>query len=167
MRYQNIVVSSGLTVTGRVRIITRRLTDGRILQDQTVPNQITYYAANVLAAWFTGTINRGPQAIHFPNYMELGTGSGTPSPSDTALFNGVSATSTPCTQLAVVNGTPNSPQWVAVWGGANAGTIAGTYSEVGLFDADGHLFAHVAGLTIEVSTSTTTAIEWQWTLSVG
>ncbi|MCL8207182.1 MAG: hypothetical protein K6V97_03790 [Actinomycetia bacterium] len=161
------VVKEALRVYGRVRVITRRVADGTVLTDTGwLPNQITYYAANALAAWLTGTINRGPQGVHFPHYMELGTGSGTPSPSDTALFNGVSATSTPCSQLSVANDTPNSPIWTAVWGGANAGNIAGAYSEVGLFDADGHLWAHLAGLTIEVSTSTSTTVQWQWTITV-
>lgn len=162
MRCQN-----GLHLTGRVRVVTRRLADGVLLADTGWrANQVTYYAANALAAWLTGTINRGPQAIHFPNYMELGTGSGTPSPSDTALFAGVSATSTPCSLVAVVSGTPDSSVWTAVWGGPNAGNLAGTYSEIGLFDQDGHLWAHLAGLTLGINTTTTTTVQWQWTLTV-
>jgi hypothetical protein len=155
-----------LRLTGHVRILTRRLADGAVLDARTIPNQITYYAANALAAWLTGTINRGPQAVPYPRYMELGTGTGTPSPTDTALFDGVSATSTPCSLVTVVNGTPDSPQWTAVWGGASASSIAGTYAELGLFDADGHLWAHLAGLTLTVSTSTSTSVQWQWTLTV-
>ncbi len=161
----HLALRGTLQIGGQVTICTQDLA-GHVLHTITVPNQITYHTANALAAWLTGTINRGPQALHGPSAMELGTGSGTPSASDTALFAGVSATYQPCTELTTVSGTPDSPQWTAVWGGPSAGNIAGTYTEIGLFDPNGALFAHLAGLSIQVTTVSTTAIQWQWAITV-
>jgi hypothetical protein len=154
----------GLTLTGYVRIRTYHAADGRLLADSGWrPNQITDAAVQALAQWLTGANSTGYNPVLAPNYVELGTGSGTPSPSDTSLFQPVASTQVACTERTVLDGPPAQAQWVAVWG-PSYGPLSAT--EAGLFNANGTLFAHIAGLTINLTTTTTTSLAWTWSFTV-
>ncbi len=154
-----------VAIQGRVRIVTRRRADQAILTDSGWhTNTVTNAALAAMVQWLTGTGNIGYAAAPYPNYVELGTGSGTPEPTDTALFAPVAVTNTRVAILQPAADNPAQAEWIVAF---PASAPAGSYTEAGLFTADGTLFAHVAGLTIELSASTTTSLQWVWTLSVG
>lgn len=155
---------SALTLTGRIRVVQRDLT-GRVLRDSGyVPNQITNGGASAVAAWLTGSPNRGvaSQAIPYPAYMELGDGTGTPAPTDTDLFSPNVATNIHVTQAGPVAGSPLVAQWTAVWG-PSYGPYSAT--EAGLLGSNGTLWSHIMA-TIDLSSDTSTALTWQWQLTV-
>ncbi len=154
---------STLRIAGRVRIVTRSL-DGRVLRDSGfIPNQITNAGAAAIASWLTGVPNRGAsgQAIPYPASMELGDGTGTPSATDTDLFSPNVATNIHVTQSGPVAGSPLVAQWVGVWG-PQYGPYNG--SEIGLLNSQGVLYAHLLA-TIDLTTTASTAVTWQWVLS--
>lgn len=154
-----------LAIHGRVRVVTRRRSDDALLRDSGwCPNTVTNAALAALVQWLTGTGNIGYAAAPYPNYVELGTGSGTPAPTDTALFAPVAATNTQVAILQPSASNPAQAEWIVAF---PSSVPTGTYTEAGLFTTNGTLFAHVAGLTIDLSASTTTSLQWVWTLSVG
>lgn len=154
-----------LAIRGRVRIVTRRAADDALVYDSGwQSNTVTNTAIQAVVSWLTGTGNVGYNPVPFPRYIELGTGSGTVSPTDTALFTPVAATNTACSILQPVPSSPNEAEWIATF---PTSTPVGTYSEAGLFTNSGAMFAHLAGLTINLSSTTTTSLQWVWTISVG
>lgn len=157
-------MQSRLTIIGHVRIVQ---TDAahKILRDSGwQANQITNGGASALAAWLTGSPNRGnaSQALPYPAYMELGDGSGTPTASDTGLFSPSTATYIHVSQAAPSASNPLIAEWTAVWG-PSYGPYSAT--EVGLFSKSGTLFAHLMA-TIDLTTTSSTAVTWQWQLSI-
>lgn len=150
-------------IAGKIRIITRRVHDGTMVYDSGwQKNIVTNYALDSMALWLTGTNNVGYNAVTFPAYMELGTGSGTVASTDTALFDPVATTLAQVSQMNPVDGAANEAVWFGVWG-PSYGPLSAT--EIGLFDGDQNLWAHVAGVTIDLATTTTTTIQWMWTLA--
>ncbi len=149
-----------VSIHGRVRAVT---TDsrGNTLQDTGwLENQDTNWAADAVAQWLTGVNNTGYNPVKPPNYMELGTGSGAPAKTDYALFAAVPATNQKC---SITSASGNVATLVCQYYGTAAN--AGTYTEVGLMDSDGHLFGHLmAGISIQQNLSTT--VTWQLTVNV-
>ena len=159
-----LTLSGTLALRGRVRLITRSAADGRLLADSGwLPNTICNPAANAIAAWLTGTGNIGYQPVPFPSYAELGTGSGTTAPTDTALFQPVASTNVKAQILGPNATTPSTAQWIFVWG-PQYGPLNAT--EIGLFDGNGLMFAHIAGLTIDLATTTSTSLQWAWDVTL-
>ena len=154
----------GVRLVGRVRVVTQAL-DGRALRDTGWrPNQIVNGGAAALAAWLTGTINQGtaPSAVPYPAFMELGSGTTTPAPTDTDLANPNVATYISVSQSAPVAGSLTIAQWVGVWG-PQYGPYNAT--ECGLFNSDGTLFSRLLA-TVDLSADTTTTLQWQWVVQV-
>ena len=158
------IIHSALTLSGRIRVVQRDLA-GRVLRDSGyVSNQITNGGASAVVAWLTGSPNRGvaSQAIPYPAYMELGDGTGTPAATDTNLFSPKVATYIAVSQAAPNATNPLIAEWTAVWG-PSYGPYSG--SEIGLFSRAGTLYAHLLA-TIDLTTTSSTAVTWQWVLSV-
>ena len=156
-------------LTGRVRVRTWDARTGHLLTDTGFrhANQITNAAAAALATWLTGRQpTQGQNALPPVTQIELGTGTGTAAATDTSLITPVPATLVPVTQAVVLTGPPASPQWTAVWGGPGQSAQAGTFTEAGLFNTPGTLFAHLTGLNVVVGTATVTTLDWVWTLTI-
>jgi len=145
-----------MRVLGRVRVVTRDRATGRLLTDSgwganTVTN-------GYLAALAGGSIG---QALSPATHTELGTGTGTPAVTDTALFAPDAATVLACSSLGVLTDPANTAQWVSVYT-----SPTGTFSEVGLLAEDGTLYAHKLA-TVSITSGTQTTVTWQITLSAG
>ncbi len=150
-----------ISISGQVRITAVDAQGNTVYDSGWVKNQVTNYAASAVAQWLTGKNNSGFSPVLPPAYTELGTGTGTPSPTDTNLFTPVTATNQWCATFT------NPSAGVAQWTSQYFGTInnAGSYTEEGLFDANGNLWAHlVEAVTITQGLATT--IVWQWTVTV-
>ena len=153
-----------LAIRGRVRIVTRRVADDAILYDSGwQDNTICNPAANAISAWLTGTGNIGYNPVEYPAYAELGTGTGTTEPTDTALFQPVASTNVKVQIMGPDAATPSIAQWIFVWG-PSYGPLNAT--EIGLFTNSGTMFSHIAGITLDLSNTTSTSIQWQWTIGI-
>ena len=153
--------SQTISISGQVRITTVDSQGNTVYDSGWVKNQVTDYAASALAKWLIGQNNTGQNPVLPPQYMELGTGTGTPAPTDTNLFTPVTATSQRCATFT------NPSAGIAQWTSQYFGPVnnAGNYTEEGLFDANGNLWAHlVEAVTITQGLATT--IVWQWTVTV-
>ena len=143
---------------GRVRIVTTAPGGSVVYDSGWRPNVTTVYAAATVAGWMTGRNNTGYNPAPPPNMMELGTGSGTPSDTDTGLFAPVAATLQQVSTMGQENGSPQTAQWVCqYYGTANN---AGTYTEVGLFDTHGNMWGHLME-SITLTSGLSTTITWQ------
>lgn len=111
---------------------------GRLLGAGQRANVVTNQALAALAQWAIGVTNVGPGAVPFPTQMQLGTGTGTPSATDTGLFAPAAGTLVAITNFTVYQ--TFYAQFLAYWGST---TPAGNYTEAGLLDPNGVLWAHV------------------------
>lgn len=150
-----------VTLRGRVRIVQREARTGRIVADSGWgANTVTAGYLAAVTAWSVGTAN-SILGTPIATQTILGTGTGTPAVTDTALFAPDPATILTCASQTVVPSPAYTAQWVSVYT-----TPAGTYSEVGLQTVDGTLFAHKME-TITISSGTQTTVTWQITASAG
>ena len=141
---------------GRVRIVTRDLHTGRMLADSGwSANTVTNGYLAALAAASLG------QPMNPATQTELGTGTGTPSVTDTSLFTPDVATILTCSSLTLPTSPINTGQWVSVYT-----SPAGSFTEIALLARDGTLYAHkMATVTITIGTQTT--VTWQITRNAG
>lgn len=107
-----------------------------------------------VAGWLAGTANT--TSAPPPTQIGAGTGAGTPSPSDTALWAPIAGTQRVCDDIMVTQGY--YAQYNITYG-ANGTDPLGPYTEVGLFDANGNLWAHAA-INEYLSTGQTLTIQW-------
>lgn len=153
-------LQEGLVLSGRVRVQAHDAQGNLVWDGGWLPNKLTNYMANVLAQWLTGVNNTGYNPVLPPLYVEAGTGSGTPAPTDTNLFTPVSATY----GRTSIQDTPSNgvAEFVSqYYGDANN---SGDYTEVGLFDANGNMFAHTM-YSFSIASGQTTTITWDITMS--
>ena len=164
----SVRLRSRIPITGRVRVTQHDAITGALVYDSGWrQNQVTNAATTALATWLTGRQpTQGQNALPPVTQIELGTGTGTAAATDTSLITPVPATLVPVTQAVVLTGPPASPQWTAVWGGPGQSAQAGTFTEAGLFNSQGTLFAHLTGLNVVVGTSTVTTLDWVWTFTL-
>ena len=157
-------LQSSLHLTGRIRIVQRDLPGDVIRDSGWIENQICNGGASALAQWLCGVPNRGQAAvaIPYPAYMELGNGTGTPAATDTDLFNPNVATNIHVTQSQPSATNPLIAEWVGVWGPSYGPYNA---TEAGLLNTNGTLWSHLLA-TIDLTTTSSTAVTWQWVLSV-
>jgi len=153
---------AGVGLAGRVRARTWDATGHLLRSTGWQRNVTTNGLAAAVAAWLANTPNRGQDPVRTPQYVMLGTGTGTPAVTDTALFAPVAATFVPVTVQRVAS-TPTVTEWVAVWG-PTYGPVTAT--EVGLFTITETLMAHVL-LDMGLTPGTTTSLQWQITVTPG
>lgn len=111
---------------------------------------------NALAAWSTGANNTGQNPTSPPVNFILGTGTGSPSVSDTALFVPQTGTQTTISARTASGATATFTVNYSV------GQIAGTYTEGGLLDNGNNLMAHLV-FQSAVSILNTEAATFIWT----
>lgn len=120
--------------------------DGKTVRTIKTHNIATNYVFNYLAQLISGNASATTQGVSFPNYMKLGTGTGTPHSTDTVLWQEDSST------IQTLNGkscVDSSAQFNATW---QEFQNSPTYSEIGLFDSSGNMWAHASilgGITID------------------
>lgn len=139
--------------------------NGNVVSDTGwVPNKCNVNLATAVMEWMTGTNNTGYNPVPWPDHTELGTGTGTPSSTDTDLFAPVAATLQKCSVVGPVSGSPQIGQWITQYMGTTGN--AGNYSEAGLKDPNGKLWAHLAGVSIQITQGLTTTLTVQITAAV-
>lgn len=115
-------------------------------------NKVTNYARAYMVQMLTGTA----VPIVLPSKMELGTGSGTPAATDTDLWAPAVATLKPLSVLQVY--LTYYVQFVCTWNTADP--VQGTWTEVGLKDANGNLWAHGAMSAFTVNAGEMLVGQW-------
>lgn len=154
---------TALTGRGRFRTYTA---GGRLCADTGWrPNQVLQTGGAAVIQWLTGTNNTGYQAVPPPSTAQLGTGTCTAAPTDTGLCVPAAGTLVPVSQQGPTSSNPLVGFWIFVWGGT-AGSVTGTFTEALLASAAGTPFAHLTGLSVTLSSTTTTTLEWQWTITI-
>lgn len=116
-------------------------------------NTVTNYARQSLVEVMTGT---APNPLPLPSQMELGTGSGTPAATDTDLWAPAAATMKPLSQTNVY--LSYFAQYICTW--QTSDPIQGTWSEIGLKDSSGNLWAHAA-VNITINPGEMLVGQWQ------
>lgn len=116
--------------------------DSKVVREYKEHNKMTNYARGYIAQMLAGSI-QGPLIL--PSQIELGTGSGTAAATDTDLWSPTIATMKPCSYTQVY--LNYFAQYIVTW--LTTDPIQGTWTEAGLKDANGNLWAHTAfNLTI-------------------
>lgn len=155
------MISDGMEAVGHVRIIKRSVETGDVVFDETFKNQITSYACSQMALMWTGVMPPIPANI------AVGTGTGTVTSADTALWSEISGSrqtldyaTTFLNNYVQYSVTYDQTQ---VLGTITSGNTTGliTLTEAGLFDAQGNLWSHVALTNVAHDNTTTLTIQWQ------
>lgn len=100
---------------------------------------ITNYMRTAFASWMTGTSNVSgqPGAIVPPTKIQVGTGTGIPQPSDTALWNATAGTLKTC-DMTYLSGIYNV-QFAVTYQIADP---TGTFTEAGWLDVNNNVWMH-------------------------
>lgn len=123
-----------------------------------VENTVTNYARQYMVSMLTNSIS---YPIAVPSQMELGTGSGTPSQSDTDLFSPSAGTLKPCSGIRPY--LTYYAQYVTTW--QSTDPIQGTWTEIGLFDENMNLWAHSI-LSSNVAIKSGEILVAQWNVQI-
>lgn len=137
---------------GIIRAQKRDAVTGEIISDNTYFNTDTYFARSTIAGWLAGT--KTTSSAPPPTQIGAGNGIGTPSPSDTALWSPIAGTQRLCDAISTAQGY--YAQYNITYQTTDPN---GAYTEVGLFDANGNMWAHAAINEIKSSGQTLT-IQW-------
>ncbi|MDI3341836.1 MAG: hypothetical protein QJR03_15020 [Sphaerobacter sp.] len=143
---------------GLVGIVTVTVRDsaGRLVWRAEYRNTVTNYARQAIAAWLAGTANAGQTTAPPPSMTALGTGTGTPAPTDTALWAEAAGTRKTCAFVQTYQ------TYYAEWSTQYLTTDpAGTFTEAGLLDANGNLWAHVS-MSVSKTSSQTLTLDWKF-----
>jgi hypothetical protein len=116
-------------------------------------NKVTNYARGYMAQILTNAVNG---SLVLPSMIELGTGTGTPLATDADLWSPATVTLVSCTGIQVY--LNYYAQFITTW---QPNTITGTYTEVGLKDANGNLWAHAA-ITSNLTVNSGEQLVCQW-----
>jgi hypothetical protein len=120
-------------------------------------NTVTNFARRQIVSVLTNSVS----SIIPPSKMELGTGSGTPSASDTNLWSPSAPTMKQCSSIQAY--LTYYAQFICTW--LSTDSIQGSWTEVGLFDSNNNLWAHSA-ITLGVSIATGDALAAQWSVQI-
>lgn len=126
----NEIKSSGQTLTIQWMILVQPDTSNAAAT-------MTNYACSTIANWLAGlqTTTTNPP----PTMTQLGTGTGAPLPTDTALWTPTPGTSQSCTSIYV--SAQYNPQFYNTY---TASSPTGNFTEVGLLDANSNLWMHAS-----------------------
>ncbi|UJF36625.1 hypothetical protein [Paenibacillus hexagrammi] len=150
-------MNNGYSLVGIVEVTVTNA-DGSV-ESKKVYNKITNYAKKSLAKWLSGSPNTGTGAVLPPTVIAAGNGTppyGVTGPlaTDTALWSEMTGTRKSCDQIMVTQA------YYAQYNLAyQMSDPEGYYNELGLFDANGNLWAHVA-IDQYKSASQTLTIQW-------
>lgn len=125
-------------------IFTVRDLRGRFVSRRVVHNTLTNYARAAMAKWLAATMFNTGVSLPGPDRIALGTGTGTTTPGDVALFAETAGTRKACAYRQTW--TDYTAEFVTQYQSTDP---AGTFTEEGLFDEASHLWAHLtmAGVT--------------------
>lgn len=143
----------GLEGTVTVTVRDRR---GRFVRRRVIRNTLTNFLRATVAAWLTGRNNTGQAPLGPPDRIALGTGVGTPAPTDIGLWTETAGTRKACAYVQVYQGyyAQYTTQYLST-------DPAGTFTEAGLFDADGNLWAHVSLGSVSRAGNETLTVQWK------
>lgn len=151
-----IVTSFDFDVIGIVNVTVRE-SDGTIVSQQTYHNKETNYMKQTLTKWLYGysnTSNAGFNVQLPPTMIGAGTGTGTVSATDTALWQPLPGTLKNCDQILFTRGI--YAQYNLTYQQSDP---SATYTELGLFDTNNNLWAHVSINQTKTSSQTLT-VQW-------
>lgn len=151
---------------GEVTFTVRDAATGEIVEQQTIRNIITNFTRTAIAKWLIaeaanwGTVSG---AVIPPNFIALGTGTGTPAATDTALWTETAGTRKQCAYRDVYNNY--YAEYVANY---QTSDPTGTFTEAGLLDAaaGGNLWTHVA-CNVTKAAGQTLTVQWKIYAQVG
>lgn len=123
-------------VSGHLKIVVTDHSTGDV-KEYEYKNKITNALLARIAQWMAGVNNTGQNPAYVPSKFQLGTGTGTPASTDTALFtpsagslvNAATVTYSSNTTTLTINYAQNF--------------ITGTFTEAGLLDVNSVLLTHV------------------------
>lgn len=127
-------MDSGVVVRGHVKVI---IADERSIKAFKFENKILDSYLARLAKWTAGVNNAGQNPAYPPTKFEFGTGTGTISGSDAALF-----TPAPSTLISISTVSYNAGVTTFTINYAK-NAISGTFTEAGLQDVNGILLTHL------------------------
>ena len=127
---------STINVSGRLSLILTS-EDGAQRAIELGSNTLCQPFLNALAAWSTGANNTGQNPTSPPVSFILGTGTGTPSVSDTALFIPQTGTQT------TISTRTTSASTATYSINYTKGQLTGTFTEGGLLDSSNNLMSHL------------------------
>jgi hypothetical protein len=147
-------LNESATAVGYVHI-QKHDANGCLIYDRTFKNQLTNYARSASAQLWAG--------VHLatPSYIQIGVGSPvypktSVDPTDTALWTPVDGTLRQC-DFATVWLNYNT-QYSVTYQQADA---IGTWTELGLVDANGNLWSHVMLDNFSKDSGETVTVQWQ------
>lgn len=120
-------------------------------------NTVTNFARQQIVSILTNSVS----SIIPPNQMQLGTGSGTPTASDTNLWSPSAGTLKPCTSIQAY--LTYYAQFITTW--LSTDPVQGNWTEVGLKDSNGNLWAHSA-ISLGITVGSGDALTSQWTIQI-
>ena len=120
-------------------------------------NTVTNFARQQIVSILANSVS----SILTPTKMELGTGSGTPSATDTDLWSPSAGTLKLCSSVAPY--LTYNAQYICTW--LSTDPITGTWTEVGLKDGNNNLWAHSA-ISGNITISTGDALACQWSVQI-
>jgi hypothetical protein len=147
-----VIQTSNFGFIGIIRAQKHDAETGELVSDNTYYNTDTYFMRQAVAGWIAGT--QTTTTTPPPTQIGAGNGIGTPSPSDTALWSPIAGTQRACDSITITYGY--YAQYNITYQTTDP---AGAYTEVGLFDDAGNLWAHAAINEIKSSSQTLT-IQW-------
>lgn len=150
----NANISENVMAIGYVRLI-KHDANGHLLFDRILKNQLTLYARNASAQMWSGSI------IKVPSRIQIGNGAPSPpltgvDPTDTVLWSPIPETLKNI-DFATVWLSYNT-QYSVTYNQSEANC---DWTEIGLLDADGNLWSHVAVTDFTKSDGETVTVQWQ------
>lgn len=147
-------IGESATAVGYVRL-QKHNADGCLIYDKTFKNQLTNYARSASAKMWIGT------QVLTPSHIQVGVGSPTlpytsVDPTDTTLWTPLAETLRLC-DFAAVWLTYNT-QYSVTYQQAEANVA---WTELGLLDAAGNLWSHVAVVDFTKDPGETVTVQWQ------
>lgn len=156
-------IREGVSVIDNVYVTLTDILTGEETVVAQSHNTALNYALQSIARWIGGANNSGYQAVVPPTQIELGDGSGTPSPSDAGLFSPISGTI--ATYSYVQLDTPSAGTTTFVFQIA-AGIVTGQVTESLMRDIDGNGWYHTMfPAPFTPSNTQNITVTWETTLS--
>lgn len=127
-------IKEGLKWNGEITF--QAFKDGKLVRERKEHNKVTNYARAYMAQMLVSPY----YSPVIPSQIELGTGAGTPQATDTDLWSPAVSTLKPCSNSQVY--LSYFAQFICTY--LTSDPIVGTWTEVGLKDANNNLWAHAA-----------------------
>lgn len=150
-------VKNDLNIIG-IATVTVRDARGRFVCRTVQRNKINNYARKAYSQWVTGAAaNTLGGALPYPRKIALGTGTGTITGNEVALFNETAGT------RKATSYQRQTQDYYAEWNvNYTTSDPTGNFTEAGLFDELGKLWAQVLLTNANKQTGQTLTVNWKW-----